>query len=178
MNRAELFDLLEMDSLEDFGYFEQFAELVESEEEISFDDFHAIIAAAESDILAEINLNYFTEIEKSFPDDCDDFYEIIESIINNLKLLARDFEDEGSRREYADQLFKFHEMYTKKDGAKVDGKPCSVMEALAEYRASMIEHTSHCYDFEGSLDYQPDYISMRVGGYEDEYESDDFMQDD
>ena len=34
MTRVELFELLELDSAEDFGYFEQFAELVECEEEI------------------------------------------------------------------------------------------------------------------------------------------------
>ncbi len=176
MTRDELFELLDLDTAEDFGYFEQFAELVECEEEISYDDFYEVIAGADLDTLIEINENYFTEIEKAFPEDCDDFYEVMQSIWDNLRQLVRDAGDETYRREYANQLYRFHEMYTAPDGASVDGKPCTVMEALAENRISKIDNTRHVYDFENSLDYVPDYISMRVGGFEDdEYDSDGSM---
>ncbi len=176
MTRDELFELLEMDSAEDFGYFEQFAELVECEDEIEYDDFYEAVSKVDRDTLAEINENYFTEIEKTFPEDCDDFYEVMQSIWENLKRLAADSDDETYRREYANQLFRFHEMYTAPDGASVDGNPCSVMEAMAESRLSAIDRTKHSYDFENSLDYVPDYISIRLGGFdEDEYDSDDTM---
>lgn len=178
MSRDELLERLDMDSPEDFGYFEQFAELVECDDEIDFDDFYYAISAAETDTVAEINENYFTELEKGFPDDCDDLLEILQEIWNNLKLLCADIDDPAYRREYADQLFKFHELYTKPDGASVDGRVCSVMEAVAENRAAKIDNVKHSYDFGNSLDYEPDYISMRLGEYTDEYDSDTSMQDD
>ena len=176
MTRDELFELLELDTAEDFGYFEQFAELLECEEEISYDDFYEAISKADTDTLIEINENYFTEIDKAFPEDCDDFYEVMQSIWDNLRQLVRDAGDEAYRREYANQLYSFHEMYTSPEGASVDGMPCSVMEAMAESRLSKIDDSKHVYDFENRMDYVPDYISMRLGGFEDDEEySDDTM---
>ena len=176
MTREELFELLEIDTSEDFQYFEQFAELVECEDEIEYDDFYEVIFGADADTLAEINENYFTEIEKSFPEDCDDFYEVMQSIWSNLIDLLKNASDETCRREYVNQLYKFHEMYTAPDGASVDGRPCSVMEAIAENRMSAIDHEKHKFDFENCLDYVPDYISMRLGGFEEDEEySDDTM---
>ncbi len=174
MTRDELFELLEMDTAEDFGYFEQFAELLECEDDIEYDDFYEAISKVDAQTLAEINENYFTEMEKAFPDDCDDFYAVMQPVWDNLRLLARDLDDETYRREYANQLYKFRNMYTNPEGASVDGESCSVMEALAESRASKIDNAKHSYDFENSLDFTPDYISMRLGGFEeDEYDSDD-----
>ena len=178
MTRDELLELLEMEGPEDLSYFEQFAELLECEDEISGDDFCEIIEKTQFDTLAEISENYFTEMERGFTEDCDDFLEVILSIKGNLSTLLRDAEDEAYRREYANQLFRFREMYVKPDGASVDGEPCSVMEALAESRASKLDNTRHEYDFENSLDYVPDYISMRLGGFEYEDDSDDTVQDD
>jgi hypothetical protein len=176
MTREELFELLEMDSAEDFGYFEQFAELLECEDEIAFEDFLEVLSKVDTDNLIEINENYFTETEKAIPEGCDDFYEVMQSIWDNLKELARDADDREYRREYVTQLYRFHEMYTSPEGASVDGEPCSVMEALAENRASKLDGSGHVYDFENSLDYVPDYISMRLGGFEeDEDDSDDTM---
>ncbi len=172
MTREELFELLELDTAEDFGYFEQFAELVECEDEVGYDDFYEALSKVDTNTLAEINENYFTEIEKAFPEDCDDFYEVMQSIWDNLKLLVKDADDETYRREYANQLYRFHEMYTDPEGASIDGASCSVMEAIAENRASKIDNSKHVFDFENSLDFVPDYISMRLGGFEeDEYDS-------
>ena len=174
MNRDELFELLEMDTPEDFEYFEQFAELLECEDEIEYDDFYEVLSYIDSGDLAEINENYFTEMEKSFPEDCDDFYEVMQPTWDNLRMLAKESADETYRREYVNQLYKFREMYTDPEGASVDGTPCSVMEAMAENRASKLDKTGHIFDFENSLGFVPDYISMRLGGFEeDEDDSDD-----
>ena len=170
MNREDLFELLDMDTPEDFGYFEQFAELLETEETVEFDDFYSAISAVSAQELSEINKNYFDDISKEFPDGCDDFLEVFESIKTNLENLVTETDDASYRREYAENLYKFKEMYTKQDGAKVDGRACTVMEALATAREGKMENVAHSFDFEGSLDYEPDYISMRLGGYEeDEY---------
>lgn len=177
ISREELFFRLDMDGPEDLAYFEQFAELVELDEDVAFDDFYKALSLADPEVITEINENYFTEIEKGFPEDCDDFMENIRQFWDCLKNLAPEIGDDSSRREYAEQLYKFHDMFTAKDGASVDGVYCSVMEALAESRASKLENTKHVYDFENSMDCVPDYISMRLGGY-DEYESDDTLQDD
>ena len=176
MEREELFSLLEMEGPEDFGYFEQFAELMECEEEIDYDDFYEALSAADPQVLAEINENWFAELEKAFPVGCDDFYGVLQTVKVNLKHLVEEAADEVYRREYVNQLYRFREMFTAAGGASVDGNPVSVMEALAECRAAKLDGAGHEYDFENSLDFTPDYISIRLGGFEeDEYEGDDTL---
>lgn len=178
ISREELFSMLEMEDPKDFEYFEQFAELVETDEEVEFGDFYAVLSAVSMESLSELNENYFEEAENALPQDHDDFLEVLQNYHQSLKLLANDSDNEEFRREYADGLFKFRTMYTRPDGASVDGKPCSVLEAIAESRLAKLDNIQHDYNFDNSLDCLPDYVSMRLGGYEDEYDSYDPVQND
>jgi len=170
MDREELYRELDIESPEEFEYFEQYATLLECLDEIEYDDFYQALSMAKADSMAEITENYFTELEKNLPDGHDEIYEIIENVFTNLKLIVGDIDSaEDSRREFIQKLFTFHEWYTKPDGALFDNRACSVVEAIFEFRAQKLDNSKHDYSFENSMDYQFDYVSMPVGGYyEDE----------
>jgi len=169
MDRIALYNELDIDNPEDFEYFEQFAYIVECTENIEYEDFYQSLSKAKSDSLAEIVENYFTELEKNLPDGHDEIYEIIENVFTNLKLVVGDIDEaEDSRKEFIQKLFTFREWYTKADGASFDGKSCSIVEAIFEYRAQKLDNSKHDYNFENSLDYKFDYVSVPLGGYYDD----------
>lgn len=174
MIREELLEMLDMESAEDFGYFEQYADLIESKDEIDYDDFYYVLSKADKDTLAEITLNYFEELEKFLPSGSDDIFGIIDNVANDLKMIVNDFDALDSKREFIQKLFTFHEWYTKEGGASVDGEECSVVDAIFEYRAAKLENKEHKYDFTNSLDYKLDYISMPIGGFSDNDDEDEF----
>ena len=66
MDRDELFELLDIESGADFQYFENFADLVECEEDIESDIIY--------DMLEDVDMKTFNEICESF------FYDTLENV--------------------------------------------------------------------------------------------------
>jgi len=69
MNLEELLDLLEIDTPEDFGYFEHFATLIECDEEIPYEVIFKVLSEVDSETLVDIVDNYFEDILQGMPAD-------------------------------------------------------------------------------------------------------------
>lgn len=167
MTLAELFEILDMDSPSDFEYFEQFADLMESEEDIPFDLFYSVVSEASQETLTELTGNYMEDLSNSLPDDYDELFSIVDSVQQRLLLLCENLEDSNNRRDYAQELYRFRQWYHKEDGAFVDGKPCCVMDAAAGARSEKYSGAEHSYDFSPSLDYQLDDLSVGLGSFKE-----------
>lgn len=166
MTRDELFELLEIDTPADFEYFEQLAELLESEEDIPFDLFYIALSEISPETASELLENYFKELEDSIPDGADELESLAGTLKDQLLSYAEGIEDPDGRRDLARELYKFREWYHDADGAEVDGKPYSVMDALYEHRAEGFAGSSHEYSFPGALKYELEEFTLRLGSYE------------
>ncbi|MCR4724147.1 MAG: hypothetical protein K5772_01795, partial [Clostridia bacterium] len=69
MTERELYDLLEIDSPEDVEYFEQLADLLESDEEISEDLFRHALSAIRAENAGEFTENYLKEMTDAIPEE-------------------------------------------------------------------------------------------------------------
>ena len=165
MTLADLFEMLEMDSPADFEYFEQFADLMESEENIPFDLFYTAISQASSETMTELTGNYMEDLSNALPDDYDELFTIVDSVQQRLLLLCEDLDEGDSRRDYANELYRFRQWYHKNDGAFVDGVPCCVMDAAARARSEKFSGTEHVYDFSPSLGYDLEDLSVGLGSF-------------
>ena len=182
MTKQELYKMLELDSPADLGYFEQMADLLECEEEISFDLFYDVLSLVEADTAASIIENYFEEFSNAIPDDEDDFVVLVDSVKQNLLLGAENLDDGAVRREFAEALFTFREWIQKDGGAMIDELPCSVLAAVTEHRTEKLGGKMHRYSFLSVADYELDNISLSLGAYskvdivgdDDETDSKDF----
>ncbi|MCQ2553930.1 MAG: hypothetical protein MJ150_06475 [Clostridia bacterium] len=163
MTLDELYELIDIDTPEDFAYFEQMAELLESEENIPFDLFASALSALDLDTATTLIENYFEEFNNAIPDTDDDFVMLIDNVKQALLLAAENIED--SRRVFAEQLFYFREWLHKPDGAVVDKKPMSVLDAVTEHRAEKLGGESHKYIFTSVADYELEELSLSLGGY-------------
>lgn len=163
MTLDELYELIDIDTPEDFAYFEQMAELLESEETIPFDLFASALSALDSDTATTLIENYFEEFNNAIPDTDDDFVMLVDNVKQALLLAAENIED--SRRVFAEQLYYFREWLHKPDGAVVDKKPMSVLDAVTEHRAEKLGGESHKYIFTSVADYELEELSLSLGGY-------------
>ena len=95
MNIEEVLELLEIDSPDEFEYFEHFAELIECPEEISYDAFYAVLNEVDQAKLAELLDSYFEEMFSFIPDDATDFFTLMTTIYQALTGLcqSRDFKE-------------------------------------------------------------------------------------
>jgi hypothetical protein len=80
MDFDELLELLEIDSPDEFEYFEHFAALIECDEEIPYELFYKVLADVDSDILADLTENYFEEVLQGTPEDAIDIYTLARTI--------------------------------------------------------------------------------------------------
>ena len=58
-------------------YFEEFAELIETDDEIEFEDVFAALKGSRSEDMGEIIENYMNEIQESVPDAESEFYMLV-----------------------------------------------------------------------------------------------------
>ena len=77
MNKRELYALLDIESPEEFEYFENLADYLECEEELDYTDVAELFNGVNKDVLAQLCDNYFEEISGFVPgSQTEDLYHI------------------------------------------------------------------------------------------------------
>ena len=165
MKKTELFEILDIEVPEDFAYFEQFADLIECEEEIPGDLIFAAISGMDGDTAAELIENYFEDLTGAIPDDADDLISLIESIKQNMLLCTGNLADTNVKAELANQIASFREWFHEDGKAKYGELPCSVFYAVTEHRSEKLGEVQNKYDFSNALDYDLDNICLNLGAY-------------
>lgn len=167
MTREELYRLLEIDSPADLDYFEQFADLMETEGEIDEELFREVFSEVSAVSLGEIIENYLEEIGKYLPDGTDDLFTLVDRIEDRLLLLAQGIDsDRTSRAALTDELYRFREWFLDPEGASVDGESCSLRDAVTSVREEKLGAAPRRYDLSASLGYELDELSMSLGSFE------------
>ena len=165
MTKAELFELLEIEDPSEVEYFEQLADLIETEEEIAFDDLFTAVSQVSSMTMGEFAENYFEEILKALPDNAEDICSTFTSVQQRFMMLAEGLDDGGDREALAEELETFRGWYHDPSLAEIDGKKVSVFHAVFECRADKLQNTEHDYEFANALDYPLDEIVMDLGSF-------------
>lgn len=181
MNFEELLDLLEIDSPDDFAYFEHFAAIIECDEEIPYEMFFKVLADVDSETLVELTDNYFDEVLQGMPDDSIEIYTLLNTIRQALLGLAKTSQTREDRVLYIDELYRFRiwyifdsVVYCKRDNTT---KQVTLIEALSLSRLEKLNEEQYSYDFSECLDYEIDEYSLTIDATIDE-DYDDMMDED
>jgi len=185
MDLEELLDKLDIESGADLVYFEQFADLMESPEEIPFETLYLLIENMDPSVLAELTSGYFEDILQFVPDGEDEVYTLLYNISTTLQTLAGGGEDE-TLRFYAEELHSFRTFYLLEPSVlcinHTEGteEEITLFEALTNYRSKNYTDDDFVFDFANALSYQLDEYIVSLGsllndgyGDEDTDESDD-----
>ena len=165
MTLEKLYKLLELDTPADLEYFEQFADLMEMDEDVPFDLFYMALSGVSPENAGELVENYFEDLSNAAPEDENDLVLLIDSLEENLMHLAEDLDDGDARRSFAEQLYRFREWYKAPGGAEIDGESTSVFEALLQARADAISGESHELSFLSTDDFKMADASYGLGRF-------------
>ena len=165
MTLAKLFKQLEMDTPEDLEYCEQLADLLEMDEDIPFDLFYIALSKIDPQTAGDLIENYFEDLTNAVPDEANEMVSLVDSVEQNLLLLAADLDQDEVRRSFAEQLFKFRSWYKDPEMAEIDGAPASPFTAVLQAREDKLAGGSHKIAFTGCGDYELDDASYGLGGY-------------
>lgn len=168
MERDELFELLDIESGADFQYFENFADLVECEEEIESDAIYDLLEEADLKTFAEICESFFYETLESVPGDQIDLYNLIENIKRALIGLAEAArgEEENTLLQLADELNRFRNWYSVekfaecKDLSNNRVSYLAIRDALVNARLEKLGTEEYAYDFSEALEYELEEFIM------------------
>ena len=184
MVSEDLLKELDIESADDFHYFEQFAALMETPEEIDYDTFAELILMPGPDSLTEMVNSFFEDLIKGVPDDNTALYSAIQTYKDVLSTLAENM-GEISVGYFTDEMFRFREWFrepgivvcTPEDGES-GVKRVSPCEAFMLYREEKLSGTKYDYDFSEAMPEQPDEYTMSiVDEYRDDYRDYDYDYD-
>lgn len=120
MDLNELYTLLDMESGEDFNYFENVAELFESSEDIENDVIYELLRNIELDVLNRLCAEYFDHLSEVLPESETEFFMLIENIrrvFSGMISAADGCRDAGEEHrnmilKLADEIGKFRDWYS------------------------------------------------------------------
>lgn len=177
MDFDELLELIEIDSPDEFGYFEHFAALMECDEDIPYDLFYRILADVDSETLIDMTDNYFEDVLQGIPEDAIEVYSLLSTIRQALLGLVKNASTREERIAYVDELYKFRSWYIFDSAVHLRRladnvkKDVTVSEALSLYRLEKLNEDQYRYDFSDSLDYEIDEYSISIDAkLDEEYE--------
>ena len=192
----ELFEIVDIESTEDFKYFDNFAALMESDEYIPNEVMYELFAEVDTDVLSELTDNYFEDIMEGVPEEEAELFTLLDNIKRVLKGYAENTDDERSMVLFTDEVSRFRNWYnfdtdvecqSRKDGST---RTVPVREALVLYRIEKLRADEYMYDFSQCLDYPLDeYVvsftsdadgdtGYEPGNEEEELLNSDFLFDD
>lgn len=190
MNYEQLLELIGIEEAAEFEYFENFADLVESDEDISEEALYKLFSQVDRDGVADIIENYFTEITDAIPDDSTEIFTLLEAIKMSLIGLLQSAEEEAALVHFCEEIINFKIWYSVEskvhcrdiDTAEVE--TLSMRDAMANARIEKLEGDKCHYDFNDCLDYELEEYIMTYGDMArasrseaDEYDFDESYDD-
>ena len=192
----ELFEIVDIESTEDFKYFDNFAALMESDEYIPGEVMYELFAEVDTGVLSELTDNYFEDIMEGVPEEEAELFTLLDNIKRVLKGYAENTDDERSIVLFTDEVSRFRNWYnfdtdvecqSSRDGSI---RTVPVREVLVLYRIEKLRADEYMYDFSQCLDYPLDeYVvsftsdadgdtGYEPGNEEEELLNSDFLFDD
>lgn len=173
MNYYELLDYLDIDSGAELKYFEDMADLIESDEYIDHDALLKLFEESDFVTTASLIDEYFSDITGGLPADYGEMYSLLDQIRLELTGLIRNAsaDDPGSVRSFTDRFCRFRNWYVYESEVSVldrtgeeegDARVYeqSVRDAIATARAGKLSGGEFAFDFSTALDYDIDYYAM------------------
>ena len=184
MDLHELLEFLEIDEPSEFEYFENFADLIESDETIPEETLFQLFSEADPKIVSELINGYFDDMLEAMPESSAEMYTLLENIKRSLVGLLRTSEEESLMRHFVEELFRFKAWFCFESevGCKSisDGteKILPLRDALVLSRLEKMEEDEYQYDFEDCLKYEIDEYIMSFAEIAATVEDEDEEQSD
>ncbi|MBQ1390202.1 MAG: hypothetical protein IIY82_00470 [Firmicutes bacterium] len=171
LTEEELRDLLEIEEGGNLEYFENYAELMETGEEIAAETMARVLAGVDLYDFAELTENWFDEMMNNLPDEAMAVYDILEAEKRYLMSLAQTAagapdgripdpeESAEARGKLWNELERFREWFTLSQNCEVTDHgrgrryPATIADAIAEYRFAKLDHRNVDVDLSGAEDF-------------------------
>lgn len=165
----KLLEIIDIDESAEFQFFENFADLMETDYEFSVDDCYELFREVNREEVIDIINNYFKELLDGIPDDKTDFYTLLDTIKLSLMGLLAAENDEASLVHFSEELTRFKDWYSKdsevvlKNIETLEVSTVSIRDAVVTSRLEALDGDKYHYDFNECLEYELDEFILSYG---------------
>lgn len=180
MKLEKLLEFLELEDPSDFEFFENLAELMETDMEIESETMYQMLEAVDMEVMGELLESYFQEILESLPEDAMEMYTLLDSVRMALVGMSKHLEEERDLVLFADELTRFRNWYSLDSTVWVreiaEKKPLREKEmplrdALTLVRMEQLGGEKYDYIFEEAMDFEMEQYTVTFADLTEESDS-------
>lgn len=164
MDKVRFYHILDIETADEFKYYENLAALLEEDEYIEENLIADLLRNVDMEMFSELMGSYFDAFLDHLPDNETDLYIMVESIGRVFEgLIYADMSDAGIA-ELAAEIVKFRKWYVHDLNAfnRLTGEETNIRDARYDIAAAGLLDEESDYDFRLALDYDIDGYDMRV----------------
>lgn len=164
MDKVRFYRVLDIDSADEFQYFENLSALLEEDEYIEENLIKDLMRSVDKEKLAENMNSYFDGFLDHLPDNETDLYVMVESMGRVFDGLISEYMSDTDIDKLASEILKFRKWYVHDLNAfnKLTGEETSVRDARFDLAAAKLLGEDADYDFRLALDYDIDGFDVRI----------------
>ncbi len=169
MTKKELYELLDIETAEDFKYVENVAQYLECEDEIEFSDLAELIRDMDKQEAAGLFDDYFDEIMDFIPEAETEVYSLFTNIRRSLTGLLKNADEVSTEAKIAEELERFRRWYSMDSkvylsSADLNGeREETLRDAIFNKRMESLGGEKCFYDFTEAMDYPLEEYVMTFG---------------
>lgn len=169
MTKEELYELLDIETAEDFKYVENVAQYLECEDEIEFRDMAELIRDLDKDEAAGLFDDYFDEIMDFIPEAETEVYSLFTNIRRSLTGLLKNADEVSTEAKITEELERFRRWYSMESrvylsSSDLNGeKEETLRDAIFDKRMESLGGDKYFYDFTEAMDYPLEEYVMTFG---------------
>lgn len=168
MKLEKLLEFLELEDPSEFEYFENLADLMETDMEIEPETMYQLLEAVDMEVMGQMIENYFSEILNALPEDAMEMYTLLDSVRLAFVGMAKHLEEERDLVLFADELTRFRNWYSLYSTVWVREiveeipreKEVPLRDALTLVRMEQLGGEKYDYIFEEALDFEMDQYTV------------------
>ncbi|MCI5698376.1 MAG: hypothetical protein MR269_05040 [Clostridiales bacterium] len=164
MNREKFYELADIETPEDFKFYDNVENLVEADEQWDADLLWSVISEVDGDTLKEIFKEYFQSLMEKLPEDNTELYTLIYNTGRAITGLAGAGESDrvDNLRRLSEELERFSGWFSRDSKIEIqdvdsgDVSSMPLRDALAYMSLEKLGMGNYIFNFDGVLDYEVD----------------------
>ena len=164
MDKTELYRKLDIDTIDEFRYYENLASLFEEDDYIETNLIKDLIKDVDKTVLAEHMDSFFEQFLGNLPDDETELYITVDSIGRAMTgMISEDMTSEDITA-LADEICRFRKWYVHDLNVfdRIKGEDISLRDARYDILAAGFLGGKYDYDFRSTLDYTVEGYDVRI----------------
>lgn len=164
MDRDKLYEILDIESPDEFEYYENLSALLEADEMIDSDLILALLKEIELEKLADMLESYFDEWNKVIPDELAELYVTIDTVKLSIMGNFNEYMTDEDYSSLAQAIYDFRRWYVLEDHVhdEESGIELNVRDARYNLSASRFTGDECNYNFDDAYQYVGDSYSVKI----------------